>query len=312
MTGNGKALLKLIAGLGVALVPAPLVAQFPANDVERACTVGQMKDSVKVGKFLFRSYRNLESGESCLRVLAGQRIIFQRTNDNGGRFQMGQAADKEFGIPAIPNGTDITGRGRPNMIVSAYSGVAHCCLQHYIFELEPTFRLLATVNDMDDDAAHFERDGDRYYLHTADWTFAYWWQSFAGSPNHSVVLRYVDDEKVGGFHLAMDKMRTPTPTPEEWQKAVGSVRHELALGQRKMANDLPDILWQEVLNLIYTDHSELAWKFIDEVSPLAQQGTYPNLADFCGRLKKSPYWLDLEATLRNTPAACANAKPSKR
>lgn len=312
MTRAGNALLKLTAGLSMALAPAALPAQFPAKDVEGACAVEQTKDSVKVGKFLFRSYRNLESGHACLQVFSDGRVIFRRTNDNGGQFQIGQAADKEIGIPAIPNGIDVTGRGRPDMIVSAYSGGAHCCLAHYIFELEPTFRLLATVNDMDDDMAHFERDGERYYLHTADWTFAYWWQSFAGSPNHSVVLRYIDDNKDGGYHLAMDKMSTPAPTEEEWQKATDAVRRELDLERQHMWNELPDVLWQEVLDLIYTDHSELAWKFLDEVGPMARQGRFPDLADFCSRLKTSPYWSDLEPTLRNTPPACTNAKPSRR
>lgn len=38
--------------------------------------------------------------------------------DNGGRYILGQHADPQSGIPAIKNGTDVTGRGHPDMIVS--------------------------------------------------------------------------------------------------------------------------------------------------------------------------------------------------
>jgi hypothetical protein len=64
-----------------------------------------------------------------------------------------------------------------------------------------------------------------------------------------------------------------------------------------------------VLNLIYSGHSDLAWKFVDELGPKAQQKPLPTLANFCSLLAKSQFWPDLKPTLKDTPAACANAGP---
>ena len=215
-------------------------------------------------------------------------------------------------MPAIVDGTDITGRGHPDMIVAYWTGGAHCCLLHYVFELESTFRLLATLDAEDDDMAHFAQlDGDNrdYYL-AADWTFAYWPGSFAGSPSHSVVLRYEDDHRGGGFHLALDKMKRDPPTSVQWYEAMGAVNG--ALQEDAMQGEvLAATLWNTVLDLIYIGHSDLAWRFINEAGPKAQQGTNVTLADFCSVLKASPYWPDLEPTVKDMPSACAHAKPDE-
>ncbi|MGA9128744.1 MAG: hypothetical protein WB425_11450 [Terracidiphilus sp.] len=302
----------MLAGMVILALAAFCAAQDPVENANAVCSQANLKDAVRVDGYIFRSYEN-HGNDRCFEVLRDGKILFRRTNDNGGWYKIGQPEDKEWKIPAIANGTDITGRSHPEMIVSSYTGGAHCCLFHYLFEVEPKFKLLATLDAEDDDLSHFEAldaDGKYYYL-TADWTFAYWYSSFAGSPSHSVVLHYVDDSHGGGFHLAFDKMQTPAPTPEEWQKALNDVRKELQLDRENKVNNLSDLLWQEVMDLIYSGHSDLAWKFLDEAGPLAQQKPYPDLAAFCSTLKTSPYWTDLAPTLKNTPPACANAKPDR-
>ena len=303
----------MLSGALLFLPAASLAAQFPVENPRTVCTSRYEKDKAKVGQFVFRTYEVKASGKACLQVFHDDKVIFRRTNDNDGWFRLGQRADKGDGVPAIPNGTDITGRGYPDMIVSTYSGGAHCCLSHFVFELESKFRLLATLQAEDSWPAYFAAndEGNHYYYFARDWTFSYWPGSFAGSPNHSVVLEYRSDDRGGGFHLAVDKMKRPVPTPREWQSGLDAVQNELALEQKGYANSLPNVLWQEVMDLIYTGHSDLAWKFLDEVGPQAQQGNYPDLADFCSRLKTSPYWADLELTLRDVPPACTNAEPDK-
>jgi hypothetical protein len=249
---------------------------------------------------------------ACLQVVRSGRVIFRRTSDSRDGYTLGQPANKECKVPAIVDGTDITGRGHPDMIVAYWTGGAHCCLLHYVFELESTFRLLATLDAEDDDMAHFAQlDGDNrdYYL-AADWTFAYWPGSFAGSPSHSVVLRYEDDHRGGGFHLALDKMKRDPPTSVQWYEAMGAVNG--ALQEDAMQGEvLAATLWNTVLDLIYIGHSDLAWRFINEAGPKAQQGTNVTLADFCSVLKASPYWPDLEPTVKDMPSACAHAKPDE-
>jgi hypothetical protein len=300
-----------LAGLILLAPEAVCMAQDPVANPNEVCSLPNLKDGVRVDGYIFRTYKSGDS-DNCLQVLRDGKIIFRRTLDSLVGHTLGQPEDKESKVPAIPNGTDITGRGHPDMIVSWWTGGAHCCQMHYVFELEPKFKLLATIDARDSDPAYFadlDKNGHYYYI-AEDWTFAYWWISFAGSPFHSVVLHYVENSQGGGFHLAIDKMLAPAPTPEEWQKALSDVRKELQLEQKNMVNFLPDVMWQKVIDLIYTGHSDLAWRFLEEVGPKAQAGNYPDLATFCSKLKTSPYWPDLAPTLKDTPPTCANAKPA--
>jgi len=203
----------------------------------------------------------------------------------------------------------VTGRGQPDLIVSSFTGGAHCCTTHWVFELGPELKLLATLNDTNDDEAHFEqlKDG-RYYYITADWTFAYWPTCFACSPSEVVKLRWTSDANGGGFHLATDRMHRAAPTQAEWNKELAAAQKAVNDGA---VDDVGRALWGVVLDLIYTGNSDQAWKFVNALGPKAQQKPFPALADFCALLKQSPYWPDLQPTLKDVPTECANAGAKK-
>ena len=295
----------LLASLGIA-ASASLLAQSAAQNPDAACAAKNQSETAAVAQFTFTTYQSNDG--ACLQVMSGGKVLYRSALDSYQKFTLGQPGDATEKIPAIANGTDVTGRGHPDMIVSLYTGGAHCCTSHYVFELEPAFRLLATLNDSNDDLAHFEHfaDGHYYYI-TADWTFEYWPTCFTCSPSALVTLHWVDDAKGGGFHLAMDKMQTAAPTPTEWNKELSAAQKAVNAGS---VDDIGQSLWGVVLDLIYAGHSDLAWKFVDAAGPKAQQQPFPALADFCGLLKTSPYWTDLQPTLQNTPQACANATPT--
>jgi hypothetical protein len=305
-SASQSVLRRVLIRVGLIVASAPLLAQSAAENPAAACAAKNQSDTAKVDRYTFITYSS-DAGE-CLQVVSGGKVVFRRTVDSFESFTLGQNVVPEHNIPAIANGTDVTGRGHPDMIVSLFTGGAHCCTSHMVFELEPEFKLLATLNDADDDMAHFERIGAdrRYYYLTADWTFAYWPKCFVCSPSALVTLRFVDDAKGGGFHLALDKMRTPVPKPAEWNKELSAVRKAVS---SNALDDMGQALWDTVLNLVYGGHSDLAWKFLDAAGPKAQQGDFKNLAEFCALLKNSPYWADLQPSLVNTPPACANAKP---
>jgi len=263
-----------------------LVAQFPADHPQTACARSQQKEVAKVGQFIFATYKNEKTGDACLQVFRDGKVIFKRSIGNDGYYQIGQRDDKSHpNTVSITNGTDITGRGHPDMIVSFYSGGAHCCLSYDVFELEPTFRLVATLDAQDGDSASFRRIGGQYYFVANDWTFAYWLGSFAGSPAPKVILGFVNDDKGGGYHLALDQMKQSPPTAREWGNEVANVRGDFVEGGDRTGSDL----WRNMLTLIYIGNDELAWRLFDETWPKNMKGKETSLADFCSRLKTSPY-----------------------
>jgi len=143
----------------------PLCTQGPAENPATACTSKNHVDAATVGKYQFTAYKSGDG--ACIQATSGGKVVYSQSVDSYETFTLGQPADAQYNIPAIANGTDVTGRGRPNMIASLYTGGAHCCTIHYVFELEPQFKLLATLNDADDDLAHFRAAFARRYSITA-------------------------------------------------------------------------------------------------------------------------------------------------
>ena len=94
----------------------------------------------------------------------------------------------------------------------------------------------------------------------------------------------------------MDKMQIPAPTTAEWNKELSAAQKVVAAGD---ADSIGTTMWQTVLDLIYGGKSDLAWKFVDALGAKAKQNPLPTLGDFCSVLKTSPYWPDLQPTLKD-------------
>jgi hypothetical protein len=318
-------------GATIVALSGPLAAQEPIDPSTPDCAPKYLNQTATVGQYVFKAYENKANGNACLEVedaghegrvlgrLAGKmarkdtaEVIFRRTQDSYGMYTLGQAANARNNISKIENGTDLTGRGRPDMIVTNWSGGARCCSIHLVFELEPSLRLVARLDDGDGDLAHFvDLDGHRHYYYVGnDWTFAYWDASFIDSLAPAVVLRFVDDRQGGGYHLATDKMGRPVPTQEEWNEAVREASEAFAENDPAGAG-IGSALWSNMLNLIYSGHSDLAWKLFDQTWPAEKTGKETFLSGFCSQLKTSPYWPDLAKTIPDPPASCASAKPER-
>jgi hypothetical protein len=302
----GALLRSAVSGLAVCVLAAPafVVGQTGVDAATRLCAPSALSATAKVDNTLFRSYQSNDG--ACLEAVRGGKVVFRSTGDVQS-YTLGQQAGGN--ITSIPNGTDVTGRGRPDMIVSAWSGGAHCCSEHLVFELEPEFRLVATLDDADSDEAHFAHFKDKHYYYlTDDWTFAYWPSCFACSLSATVILRFVDDAHGGGFHLALDKMQKAAPTQAQWNSALRAAQKSAKAGD---INSIGTTLWGPVLEFLYDGHPDLAWKFVDAVGPSAQQSPLPALADFCRLLAKSRYWRDLAPALGDAPPACSTCAPQK-
>jgi hypothetical protein len=280
--------------------------QQPGSDAAPVCTAKYLDSTVTVGQLKISAFSAVAA--NCLQVTSGTRVLYRGTTDGGGTLRLGQPGS-DSDIPEIANGADVTGRGHPDLIVSLFTGGAHCCMSHYLYELAPTVRLLARLNDADDDMAHFGRDQKdrKYYYYTADWTFRYWPTCFACSPSEEVILRFVDDANGGAYHVALDKMQKPAPKQAAWNKELRTAQKAVNDGA---VDDMGQAMWGVVLDLLYTGHSDLAWKFVDALGPRAQQKPFASLEDFCSLLKKSPYWADLGPTLQGPPAPCAYTPPA--
>jgi hypothetical protein len=194
----------------------------------------------------------------------------------------GDTLDDGSKIPIIPIGTDLTGYGKPDVILNEWSGGAHCCYQFHVLELGNTVRQITTIDAEDSDYAHFE-DLDHkgiYEFLGWDFTFSYWHTSFEGSPAPKIILRFNGKN----YALAPSRMAKPLPSRDTLVQTQTQIR------SAEWENNFPPpLLWETMLNLIYTGHSVTARQILDDVWLPGHISKNEFIAEFCDRLSASPY-----------------------
>jgi hypothetical protein len=204
----------------------------------------------------------------------------------------GTAEMRKWNPQAAPAGTDLTGDGVPNLVVTEWSGGAHCCLLLTVFAAGEEFRQVAQIDLEHTSGAYFsDADGDgRWELTAYDWTFAYWNASFAFSAAPEIVLRL----EQGKFRLAADRMRKPPPSPEEMAPLLAQARADENWGSpEEIPQDL--LLPHVLLDLIYGGHAKEAWPFLQQAWPAGRRGREKYIAEFRKQLARSPYWKEVQA-----------------
>ena len=270
----------------------------PGPGKKLPCPQGRKQtDEARFGRYVIRTYR-WPDPEGCLQILSSGAVVYSLVSAD---FRIG--TNFAGGTP-IPVGTDITGVGKPDAIVSEWSGGAHCCFTLHVFELGDKFREIGRIQADHSDGANFvvsNHDGS-YEFDGNDWAFAYWRTSFMSSPAPRIVLKY----RKGRFRLALDLMSTPNPSLAEFATMIESVRSDDEWSSR-IAHDcgqncgVPVALWKNMLDLMYGGHSDLAWKLLDESWPKEQEGKAAFAEQFCRRLSGSLYWRDLKEVVGPCP-----------
>ena len=200
---------------------------------------------------------------------------------SGYRFEIEEPGDSAWVI-----GDDITGDGQPNLIVSEWTGGAHCCSLVHIFEIGSNFRHIQTIDAKHGPSPRFFKNlDDRPDLEFLmfDWTFAYWKACFARSPAPTIILKYNGKQ----YEIACDLMRELSLSPRDLNQLSTEIKL-LWLGWTEYHP--PSILWTEMLNLIYTGNMFQAWDLIDLSWPEGIGGKEQFIEEFKLQLQESPFW----------------------
>jgi hypothetical protein len=245
---------------------------------------------VKFEGYEVRTYRAGEDGDplQAFEILKSGRRIYSNVDNDGLKYNIGCVNDDDVGSLKIRPGKDITGTGKPNLVISDWTGGAHCCFSYFVFELGDDVKEIGRINAADGDGCQFqeERDGKVDFV-IDDWTFAYWGASFLASPAPEIIMRY----ESGGYKIATDLMVKATPSREEFQKLVEKGRRV----PRDDEGGPTSGFWEIMLNLIYSGHADLAWKFCDQSWPGDLKAKHQFLHAFRLQLSKSPYWSAIKA-----------------
>lgn len=196
---------------------------------------------------------------------------------------------------------DKTGDGTPDVAVEYFSGGAHCCFEMHFFELGEDVVKIPVLSTGDAPIRAVEKNPKGgLYLGTADAVFAYWNIPFAGSPFGDLVLEF----RNGKWRPSPAKMLRPAPSMVELEKRAAEERSKINntpyLGSSfaGLTEDgsyvFEDAFWGTMLDLIYTGHRDLAWKYLDMVWPETKKGKDIFKADFQENLENSRFWEDIK------------------
>ena len=292
---------------------APLSAEASSNPGEPCPGTRRVTGDAAFHHYRVRTYRG-PNPAGCVEILRDNKRIFSET---GVIFQIGGSpnyADDPNALIRV--GTDVTGDGKPNLILGHWTGEAGCCYRLEVFEVGSDFRQVAGIDVQHSADAEFaDVDGDgRLELIAEDWTFAEWHAASPATspatPAPQVILRFRD----GAFHLAADVMHKPAPPDSTlWARA----QQVLASPAWKNSGALPASLWGGMLDLIYSGNAAAAWNFCEASWPPGRAGKEDFLKEFRSQLSRSPYWMDLktlqsDSSLENPPPRDASANSQSR
>lgn len=246
-----------------------------------------------------RIYRDLEVGtDGVVQIFQKGKLVFE---EQGHSYSLG-ASDGDTRLDnSAQIGQDITGNGEPNLVVSQWSGGAHCCFDVYVFSIGDTFRFIDKIEGEHGFVGFKDLDGDGIQEFLGyDWAFAYWNASFAGSPAPEVILRYKD----GMYALASDLMKKPLSEIKSFDE-IKIKDEELKKNQCEMGNAwslngycIQSDVWSHMLDLIYGGHHELAWSFLDDIWGSDDKSKNAFLSDFKHQLALSDYSHSLPVDLK--------------
>jgi hypothetical protein len=187
----------------------------------------------------------------------------------------------------IQNTIDKTGDGIPDVMIEYFSGGAHCCSSMYFINLGSFPEIVEVIDTEHAGLAAIgknPRGGLRF--ETNENAFAYWNMSFAGSPMPRVMLEFEDGKLKPNFLL----MRKPPPSLAKLKSKARAARLRINSNPyTEVGMDFEEAFWDQMLDLIYTGHEDLAWQYFDLVWPAGKPGKNKFLADFNEQLAESYY-----------------------
>lgn len=184
------------------------------------------------------------------------------------------------------SGRDITGQGLPNLVVSNWTGGAHCCHFLYIFEIGKKLKKLVTVEANSSSVRLVDLDHDSFpEIEFWDGAIDYLFASFAGSPGGRVVLKYQNNH----YEVATNLMRKTCPNSTQLEKLKKKIRTAF---KKEDSPELPYDFLSAMMDLSYSGHFELAMKIASEEWPSEKPGLLKFKEKFTQALHDSLYWKD--------------------
>jgi len=236
----------------------------------------------KIGEYTIILSQDFESGLGKITIQQRLEKVFEESGiDN--HYSFGNDFDGLKNKDPY-SGHDLDGSGFPNLVISNWTGGAHCCHFLYIFELGKAIKEIARVDAHSSSIRLADLDHDalpeiEFWDGAIDYSFA----SFAGSPGGRVVLKLQN----GQYEVAPQLMKMPAPSTTQIMHIKNKIKTAF---KTENSSDLPYDFLSSMMDLSYSGHLDLAMKIATEVWPLKKPGLAQFKKDFAEALNDSFYW----------------------
>lgn len=238
----------------------------------------------KFGKYEVSLSEDFQKGIGRIVVKQGKAKVFEEVGF-GNHYYFGNNFEPNSDEPPdVYSGRNITGNGVTNLVVSNWTGGAHCCHFLSIFEIGKDLKRLVTVEGRSASIRLVDLDDDSYpEIEFWDGAIDENFTSYSMSPGGRVVLKFRKDR----YEVATTLMKKPRPSSEKIKVLKQALEHSF---EEEQTPNLPHIFLKTLMDLSYSGHFELALQLVEEAWPDKKPGLKEFKRKFSEALKDSQYW----------------------
>lgn len=249
---------------------------------------GKLQQEIrKFGSYRVIIERSPDKMSEKLTVYQGIKKVFEES-EIGAYYFFGNHFDNSPNTKDIYSGKDINGNKIPDLLISHWTGGAHCCHFLSIFELGKAFRKIVTVDGGSYGFKLIDLDKDKileieFWDNPIDYLFA----SFADSAQGRTILKFNKDS----YKVSSKLMKRPAPGLKELKKIQLEI--ELAFKEEKdRSPNFPYLFLKYMMDLSYSGHLQLALKIAEKSWP-SHGFQFPKFKkEFLEYLGNSSYWIE--------------------
>ncbi len=235
-------------------------------------------------RYSVRIYRK-DFGSSYFEVLMGseeyliQPHVLRRIYSHSG--------EQKFYVELL--GSDVTGNGVPNLVVSQYLGGAHGVYRYLVLELDgSSVNEVDVIDGIDAEFRDLNNDG-LLEITGIDRAYGYFLgDSFAASPRPLVVLSF---DKTQAKYVLDRQLMSKSPFSQDQLNEL-SLKYREDVRWHKESRP-PSKLFDTMLKLIYNSNEKQAWELFDASWPEGVNTIMPKeeyKEDVVNELRRSPFY----------------------
>lgn len=223
-----------------------------------------------------------DQDEGRVRIYQKGKKVFEE-REFGSYYFIGNKFDVSLKGRDTLSGKDLNGNFIPDLIITQWTGGAHCCNYLTIFELGKELKKLVNVSGGSSGFGIADLDGDRVpEIEFWDWPIDYAFTGFSDSAQGRTILKFEN----GKYRVSQNLMITRAPISKE----INKIQIEIKNSFKDENFNISYVFLKAMMDLSYSGHLDLALIIADNTWPVEKPGLSEFKLRFKNLLNDSFYW----------------------